>query len=118
MINNEIITIQEEKKYISNITKLNSVKLVNCDSRNIHYKDVVDNKSIEFKMSLKKFNKENHRIKYYEERKEDNWSELIDGKEPWGGIYGHPKTEVDKLEITINEKLINMTMKIMYFIFM
>jgi len=113
MINNEIITKEEDKKYISNIAKLKSVKLVNCDSMNIHYKDIVEGKQIEFKLSLKKFKKQNHKIKY-KVHPENGYQdcESIDGKEPWGGYYGHPKTEIDKLEVSINGKKIEMKDKL------
>ncbi len=112
MITSEIITVEEDKKYISNIAQLKSVKLINCDSMNIHYKDIIEGKQIEFKLSLKEFKKENHKIKYkvhsingYQD------CEAIDGKEPWGGYYGHPKTEIDKLEVSINGKKIQMKEK-------
>ncbi len=108
LINKEVIRDAEEKKYISNISKLKSIKLINCDSKSIHYKDMIDNKAIEFKLSLKKFDKEIHTIKYINDMIDENWCELIDGKEPWGGIYGHPKTEIDKIEVVINGKSIEM----------
>lgn len=109
MVNDEIITNQEEKKYISNITKLKPIKLINCDSMNIHYKDVVDGKSIELKLSLKKFEKQNHQIKY-KVHPENGYQdcELIDGKKPWGGYYGHPRTELDNLRIRVNGNKIDM----------
>ncbi|MEZ4776099.1 MAG: hypothetical protein R3D00_23200 [Bacteroidia bacterium] len=109
MINNKIITKPEEKKYISDIEKLKSVKLINCDSMSIHYKDLIDGKEIELKLSLKKFEKKNHNIKYriHEESKYQD-CELIDGKEPWGGYYGCPETEIENLEIFVNGNPIEM----------
>lgn len=108
MINEEVVTNVEEEKYISNIAKLQSIELLNCDSMNIHYKDFVEGKQIEFKLSLKKFEKENHQIKYIVDEQGDiiEW-ESIDGKEPWGGNYG-AGTEVDKLEISVNGNQIEM----------
>ena len=103
MVNNEIVIKEEEKKYISNIEKLKSVKLIHCDSMSISYKDTVEGKHIEFFLSLKKFKKQHHKIKYWvHPEHEYQFCESIDGKEPWGGYYGHPKTEIDKLEILID----------------
>jgi ribosomal protein S8 len=96
LINKKIVTKIEEKKYISDITELKTIKLINCDSMNIHYKDFIDGKQIEFKLSLKEFKNKNHKIKYRVKEKGFQDCESIDGKEPWGGIYGHPRTEIDR----------------------
>lgn len=108
-INENIVTNPGEKKYISDISKLKSVQLINCNKNNIHYKDKVDGKEIELKLSLKKFEKENHKIQY-EDRKKYNPNDFrfIDGKEPWGGYYGGPSSETNKLQIWVNGNEIKM----------
>lgn len=108
LIRTEVVTNPEDKKFISDITKLESVALVHCDTMNIHYRDSIDGNLIELKLKLKRFEKENHRIVYDEEMKESNWCKLIGGKKPWGGFYGHPKSEVDKIEFSVNGKLVEM----------
>lgn len=107
-ISENIITHPDEKKYISDISQLKSIQLVSCDSKNIHYKDKVDGKEIELKLSLKNFKEKNHKIQY-EDREKYNPDNLrfIDGKEPWG-IYREPQTEIGQLQIWVNGKEIKM----------
>ena len=108
-ISENIITNPEEKKYISAISKLKSIQLINCDKKSIHYKDKVDGKEIELKLSLKKFEKKNHKIQYEDREKfSPEGFRFIDGKEPWGGYYGGPNSETDKLQIWVNDKEIKM----------
>jgi len=107
-INENIITHPDEKKYISDIALLKSIQLINCDSKNIHYKDKVDGKEIELKLSLKRFEKKDHKIQYENREKFDpNNLKFIDGKQPWG-IYREPVNEIDQLQIWVNGNEIKM----------
>ncbi|MFK7971722.1 MAG: hypothetical protein AB8F95_15250 [Bacteroidia bacterium] len=104
LVNEEIITNPEDKKFISDITQLQPVRLVSCDSMAISYEDSVDEKRISLTLSLKRFDKKKHAITY----NENGDRELIDGKEPWGGFYTYPETEIDALMISVNGKFISM----------
>jgi hypothetical protein len=108
-ISENIITHPDEKIYISDITQLKSIQLINCDSSKIHYKDKVDGKEIELKLSLKKFEKKNHKIQSENREKfSPEGFRFIDGKEPWGGYYGGPSSETNKLQIWVNGNEIKM----------
>ncbi len=71
MIHEEVVVHENEKKYISNINELQSVELVECNSMNIHYKDVIDSMSIEFRLKLRMFKKEDHTIQYNKKKKDE-----------------------------------------------
>ncbi len=111
-ISENIITHPDEKKYISDLDQLKSIQLVSCDKKRIHYKDKIDGKEIELKLSLKKFEKKNHTIQY-EDREKYNPDDFrfIDGKKPWGGYYGGPNAETDQLQIWVNGNKIKMEEK-------
>lgn len=111
-ISENIVTHPDDKKYISDLTQLKSIQLVSCDKKRIHYKDKIDGKEIELKLSLKKFEKKNHTIQY-EDREKYNPDDFrfIDGKEPWG-IYREPHTEIDQLEVWVNGNEIKMEKEI------
>jgi hypothetical protein len=89
----------EDKKYISDITSLKSIQLINCDSLRIVYSDSVDHFHVELELSIKKFDKNGHNIEYKEGYEN---CKLIDGNEPWGGFYGCPETEVEDINVKIN----------------
>jgi len=108
-IENELITEATDKKYISNIKEHQKVTLASCTPKMIHYKDEIDGKSIELKISVKPFIKENHKLQYKVfNGKQSSDCELVDGVRPRGGFYGCPDTEFDKIEFTINGRPVDL----------
>ena len=104
----EIITEASNKKYISDLRKHQKVKLVTCEKLLIHYKDEIDGKSVELKIALKPFDKDQHKIEYKVfQGKQSNDCMTVDGVKPRGGFYDCPKTEFDKIEFSINGQSID-----------
>ncbi len=102
-IENEVVTTESEKKYISNISKHQKVKLVSCDATAIHYKDEIEGTAVELKISIKPFDKTKHKLQYKVfNGKQSKDCELVDGVRPRGGFYGCPTTEFDVIEFSIN----------------
>lgn len=98
---------KEKSDHISNISDLKKLKIVNCDSTNIYYKDTIESNPIELKITIQDFKHEGHKIKYID-RGDYKDCELIDNKYPFGGYYGCPKTEIKNIEIIIDNKKLDL----------
>ena len=98
---------EEKSNHISNINNLKRLKIVNCDSTSIYYKDIIEGNPIELKITIQDFEYEEHKIKYIDQGDYKD-CELIDNKYPFGGYYGCPKTEIKNIEIIINNKKLNL----------
>lgn len=108
-IENELITAEDEKKYITDISKHQKVKLLSCNPQMIHYKDEADGKSVELKISIKPFDKTKHKLEYKVfNGKKSNDCELVDGVRPRGGFYQCPTTEFEKIEFSINDQPVDL----------
>lgn len=106
-VNENIITPSDDKKFISDIFRLKSVRLTQCDRDSIHYQDEIDGKKIELKLTLKKFEQEQHMIEF-ENGGESNVVKAIDGKKPWG-TYLIPTSEIDQVTIMVDNHTIDIS---------
>ncbi|MEL6656168.1 MAG: hypothetical protein AAFR36_06965, partial [Bacteroidota bacterium] len=104
MINEEVVTAAEEKQYITNTTELISLHPLACDSMSIHYREVINEDTIELRIRLKPFVPDEYDISYHEENA--NQIKLIDGKDPWGAFYQLPLTSIDTVALVINGRRI------------
>lgn len=106
-VNENIIPAPDEKKFISDIFRLKSVRLTHCDRDSIHYQDEINGKKIELTLTLKKFEKENHLIEF-EKEGESIAVKTIDGKQPWG-TYLIPTSEIDQVTIQVDNHTIDLS---------
>ena len=102
LINAEVVVDASEKRFISDITQLVPIKLLSCDSMHIHYRDVLDGYTVEFKMSLQRFQEGDHEISIHDVDSTGGQVTWIDGREPWGATYQLPLTEIKVVEMTVN----------------
>ncbi len=103
-INENVLKDSSELIYVVDVESLYSVKCKEYNSVSIHYLDTVDGKRIELYLKMKPFEPENHKMKFkeYEEERDYNDCEEIDGYFPWGGYYGCPRKEIEKVNIKVN----------------
>ena len=101
----------EHLNHISEIESLKRIKSIKCDSLGIHYKDTIDQTSIELKLGIQPFEFEKHQIKYIDHG-DYKACELIDNKIPLGGFYHCPKTEIANIEVIVNNKKLDLDGKL------
>lgn len=95
----------EHKKYITDRNLLRKLHNDICAADDyVLISDTLSNgDECEIEIKLKKFVPKDYTIKYIEEKE---FIEEIDGKRPYGAVYGQPKTALKFLKIKINHKYI------------
>ena len=99
----------EHKKYLTDRKLLRPLTRIKCDSNHILIRDTLLNgQSCEIEIFAKKFIEKNHDVKFrnIESGYKDYLS--IDGKFPYGGLYGNIKTELSKIDLTIGNRKIKL----------
>lgn len=104
VIENELRN-KEDVKYLTDRRLLKPIGITRCDSSYVLIKDIDLNGDIcAIELFSSKFVAEDHEIKFRKSSSKNRDYESIDGKFPYGGIYGDVDRELNKITIKINDR--------------
>lgn len=99
---------KEYKKYITDRKLLKPIPISKCDSNYILISGVhIKNNTYEIELYANKFIEEQHEDKFRKSSNDYKDYESIDGKFPYGGLYGKIKRELSQIKFKRNNKQLN-----------
>jgi len=95
----------EDKKYITDRKLLKPIEVSKCDSNYILFSDIqINNNTYEIELFASKFIERQHEVIFRKSNNDYKDYESIDGKFPYGGLYGSINRELSKINFKINNK--------------
>lgn len=102
----------EYKKYITDRKLLKPITVNKCDSNYILLSDIqINNNTYEIELYANKFIEEQHEVKFRKNNNDYQDYESIDGKFPYGGLYGKINRELSLIKFKANNNHIKVNME-------